>query len=101
MAPGSVVPVKVGWVSLVVVPLTMAPVTGATSSVTAKVGAAGAAASSVKLLALLAGLVLPATSVTVALTLQAPSAYLPPVLSVSAGTVTVAVLAATSSGVTV
>ena len=69
VAFGSVVPVKVGFVSSVRVPLTMAPVTGATSSVTAKVGASGAAASSVKLLALLAGLVLPAASVTVALTL--------------------------------
>ena len=75
MLRASAVPVSVGVASLVLPPAVMAPVTGATSSVTVLMtGVGGASVSTVRVKAELAVLTLPIASAAVAVRLWLPSA---------------------------
>ena len=73
MLLASAVPLKIGVVSLVVLLLMIEPVTGVTSSLRVPVAASGKTVSTVKLIAELARLWLPAKSSTTVLKMWPPS----------------------------
>ena len=69
----SAVPLKIGVVSLVVLPSMIVPVIGAALSLRVPMAASGKSVSTVKLIAVLAGLWLPAWSSTTVVKLCSPS----------------------------